>query len=324
MSMVDDTSFSIDEAGLPYVGSFFQPSSIGPYYQSGYNEQQLEVLVKMRYGYMAAFLDHPELGPILRRAAVGPGGPVSEQVLFGMISQTNWWQQTPLAARNWEILKAEDPASAAALAGQAAANIQNRARKLGLQLSDSQIQQLAITVVKFNWTDEQVVDKLIGQVNFQGLTPGDLTAFKDQVKTIAGNYLINVSDSTAEQYALRLASGEMSLQGAESAFKEQAKQRFTWMADQIDQGISPGMYFDPIKNQIARELEISPEEINLMDNKYLSMVEIADPETGKMRGATLREAQLLARKDERWANTSQAQQQVMATADMISRIMGFR
>ena len=273
-----------------------------------------------KYGYAAAFLEHPEVGPILRTAARRGWG---EEELYGAISQTTWWKNTSDNARSWEMLVNEDPATASRVAAELAATIQNRARTLGVTMSGDQITSLARTAAQNGWTEDQVIDRLVAQASWSTLAAGDLTANRDKVKAMASEYLVNVSDATAQQYAARMASGEMSEDGVRSAFQRQARSRFAWMADDIDQGVTPSMYLDPIKQTIAAELEVAPDEVNLMDGEYLGMVEVPG-EDGKMRAATIREAQLSARKDPRWKNTSRAQAQISRTASFIQEAMGRR
>lgn len=276
--------------------------------------------VASKYGYAAGFLNHPEVGPILARAAREGWG---EQELYGAISQTGWWKATSDSQRGWQMLVNEDPATAARLAAETASNIQNRASSLGVNLSQDQVADLARTATQNGWTNEQVMDQLISTANWAGLDAGDLTAARDEVKAIAGDYLVSVSDATAQRYAERIASGEMTQAGVRSAMQAQARTRFSWMQDEIDQGITPSMYLDPIKNVIANELELAPEAVNLMDGEWLGLVEVQGDD-GKMRAATQREAQLSARKDSRWKSTSNAQSQVARAASFVQQAMGRR
>jgi len=273
-----------------------------------------------KYGYAAAFLDHPEVGPILKNAAANGWG---EAELYGAISQTGWWKSSSDNARSWEMLVNEDPATANRVAAEVAANIQNRARTLGIQLSPDQIASMARSAAQHGWTESQVIDRLIGQANWSSLSGGDLTAMRDDVKAKAGEYLVNVSDATAQKYAARMASGELTLQGVESIMQKQAKARFSWMSSEIDQGITPSMYMDPIRQTIASELEIAPEGVNLMDGKWMGMVEV-EGEDGQLRAASQREAQLAARKDERWKSTSKAQDATARTIQFVQQAMGRR
>lgn len=281
----------------------------------------LEQTFREKYPYLGAFLNHPEIGGILKQAAAEGW---TEQEIYGALNKTNWWQTTNASARAWELLVAEDPAEASRRAAETAAMIQNRARSLGLPMSSSQIMAIATDATKNGWSDAQQIDSLLHSVNWGTLQAGDLTAFRDRIKAIGAEYLVGVSDSTAQSYAIALASGEMSEAGVASLMQKQAKARFGWMADEIDQGVTPSQYFMPVRDTIANELELAPEAVNMMDNQYLGMLEVHDRDTGKMRASTLREAQLAARRDPRWRDTKNAGTMMASAANAMAQAFGRR
>lgn len=277
-----------------------------------------EAYARANYGMLAGFLNHPEIGPILRQAA---NENWDELKLYGRVTQTNFWKNTNAAARTWWQLTNEDPAEARRLVGQTAATIQNKAQSLGLNMNSQQIASLAATATQNGWTDAQTVDMIMQQVNWSTIEAGDLTALRDNVKAIAGDYLVGVNDETAQNYAARIASGEMSMEGVRSAMLKQAKSRFGWMADELDQGITVKQYLQPIRDTIARELEVAPESIDLTDSKWLKHVETRG-EDGQLRAATMNEAMLSARREPQWANTRGAQETSTQMIGMISDMFG--
>jgi len=287
--------------------------------QAGYGTA-VEQAISAKYPFMAAFMNHPEVGPLLRRAAELGWG---EAELYGAVQNTSWWQSTSAAARQWELLVAEDPAEAGRLSGQTASTMFNRAKSLGVDISGGQIQSLAMTATKNGWTDAQVVDQLLQSVNWASVQGGDLTALRDSVKQVAGNYLVAVSDQTAQQYAMSIASGEMSEAGVVSIMQRQSKDRFGWMAEQIDQGVTPSQYFAPIRDVIARELEVAPDAVDLMDPKWMGMIE-RPGDDGAPRAATMNEARLAARRDTRWQHTQGAQELMAKAAAGVSDVFGRR
>jgi hypothetical protein len=103
--------------------------------------------------------------------------------------------------------------------------------------------------------------------------------------------------------------------------KQQAKSRFGWLASQIDQGVTPDDYFAPTRDVIARTLEVSPESIDLMDPKWLGLVEVKD-DNGQTRGATLNEALLAARRQSQWSDTQNAQEMSASAAGLVKRMFG--
>jgi hypothetical protein len=297
------------------------PGTTGAFGQMGMPRARpgdVDNFIRTNYPYMAAFLGNPEVGPLLRRAAIEGW---DEARLYGAVQGTGWWRSTSAAQREWQRLQGEDPAEAGRLAAETAAAIANQVASLGLQFSPEQVQEMALQATANGWTDAQVIDQMLVNVNWANVAAGDLTGTVDQVKAVAGQYLVGVSDETARQYAVAIASGEMSLQGVQSAMQAHAKTRWGWMADMIDQGVAPADYFAPVRDTIARELELTPDAVNLMDSKWLSLVETSG-EDGKPRAATLNEARLAARKDPLYAQTSSAQELATQAARAIGEVFG--
>ena len=282
------------------------------------SDADLEKYIRSNYGYFASFLNDPEMRKVLFDAARNTW---DEGNLYAAVTQTSWWQNTNAAARTWQKLQNEDPAEARRLVGQTAATVQNRARSLGLPLSGGQIAGIAATATQNGWTDAQTIDHLVQNVNWNTIEGGDLTAQRDNVKAIAGDYLVNVSDQTAQNYAARIASGELTAAGVQSIMLKQAKARFGWMASELDQGATVKDFFMPIRDTIARELEMATEDIDLMDSKWLSLMEKTG-EDGKPRAATLNEAMLGARRKPEWAKTNKAQEMTANVTGMFSNLFG--
>lgn len=270
-------------------------------------------------GMSAFFNAVPEIRDILITAAREKLSPL---IVQQQIQATSWWKARSASVRDWELLVNNDPAEARSQVQTAAADIQNTARSLGLSLSSGQIASLATEVSRNGWSDAQTIDRLLQGLNWSTVEGGDLTAMRDEVKKVGSRYLVEVSDSTAQQYASRIASGEMSIAGVQSIMQRQARSRFTWMTDIIDQGVTPEDYFAPIRDTIARTLELAPEAVNLMDSQWLGMVETRDPKTGEIRGATLHEADLAARRRPEYWNTNRAQEQAAWTVSALQEMFG--
>jgi hypothetical protein len=287
---------------------------VGPYA----SQAEIENYVRANYGYFAAFMDIPEVGKILYDAAKNGWG---ENELYGALTKTNWWRSTDAANRTWTKLMSEDPAEGRRLVAQTAASIQNRAASFGIELTPAQISSIALEATRNGWTDEQVTDNLIGQVHWESLAAGDLTAYRDDVFALAGEYLVSMTDATAQEYAKKIASGEMTIDGVRSSMQNQAKARWTWMAKDIDNGVTPSMFFGQPKNLLASELEIGADQINLMDPKWLSIMEKTG-EDGKPRAATLTEVQLAARQRPEWQKTNNAQNLTARMINFVSDAFG--
>lgn len=282
------------------------------------SDAELEAYVRDNYGFMGGFLNIPDVRTVLLNAARNQWDPGRIQ---GALYSTSWWRNTSAAQRTWAQLVSEDPASAQETLRQQSAIVHDRAKAMGLSLSPGQVNDMARMIAQNGWTTEQYVDALVSQINWNTVQGGQLTADRDRVKAIAGQYLVDVSTETAQNYAARIAAGELTEDGVRSIMQAQAKARFSWMGDQIDQGVTVADYLAPVRDTIARELEMAPADINLMDSEWLSMVETRD-EKGNLRAATLNEAMLAARKKPQYAATRNAQETATSMMSQLGQIFG--
>jgi len=305
-----------DEYGreIPQEGQ--QQPGLGPRATTG---QIMDYIADWYPGMIGFFDSNPEIRAKLTEAAKWGWTPGK---LNAEVSGTSWYRQTAANARDFELMEAQDPASAKAIVAQTAANIQNSSATFGLGLSPQQVAGMAWNATRNGWTDAQTTDALLKNLNWATVQGGTLTATVDDIKSVAGDYLVQMSDGTAQKYAARIASGELTLTGVESILQKQARGRFSWMGDEIDQGVTPSDYFAPVADTIASTLEVAPDSINLMDPKWLSLVEVRDQDSGKMRAATLNEAMLSARRQTGFVNTQGAAEMTAGLTQLLRGAFG--
>lgn len=189
-----------------------------------------------------------------------------------------------------------------------AAELADRAKQLGLAFSDKEIADMAKKAVDNNWSETVILDTMLEGQNWQNITGGDMRAGIDMLKALSASYMLPVSDQQAEDWAMRMAKGELTQAGVTNMIQAQAKARYQWMAPMIDQGVRPGDYFEPLKQVIANTLEVAPGSINLLDDKWLNVVEVQDSKTGATRAATMTEVAAVARRQPEWSQTRQARE----------------
>jgi hypothetical protein len=194
------------------------------------------------------------------------------------------------------------------------------AATLGLQLDDDAMRSLSKVVIDASWANDQVMDYLApGATNTT--TAGSITAGVDEIKTRAASQLLTISDATAREWSTKIASGEMTMAAVSSMFQQQATLRYGWAADQINQGISVRDMMLPMRDRLAAELEMAPEGVDVMDPKWLSMMQTTD-EQGTTRIATENEMVRRARATTEWRSTRAASTETANASSMLMRIFG--
>lgn len=200
----------------------------------------------------------------------------------------------------------------------AKAAIKNRAYTLGRQpFTDDELTWVATTVVRDNWSNEQLDDWLTtGDQAAKIDQPGLIAANIGQIKQMASAQLLNVSDATAREWATRIESGEMSPEAVKQIFATQAAQEFGWAANGIASGQTVRDMLLPARDRIANELEMNADAIDLMDPRWRGLVTTTD-QNGQVRAATMTEVTQHARQQPEFASTTHSGQLAADTFSMI-------
>jgi hypothetical protein len=160
---------------------------------------------------------------------------------------------------------------------------------------------------------------------------GDLLAYADQVRQHARDYYIPVSDDFVVQWAKNMYAGKADPQALDAYLAQQAKIRFPTMAAQIGDtsmsggaGMSPRQLFSGLQNEVAKQLEVDPTTIDMMDPKWSKLIDYVDPtdKSGTHRLMTYSEADQFARSQPEWQTTKGAQDQAYAMAAYLTQQMG--
>lgn len=204
---------------------------------------------------------------------------------------------------------------------QAEAAIRNEVRSLGVAFDDDSIKSLAKTAVDGRWSAEMLTDYIVaGAGDWSTVQDGQLKATVELVKQLGSRYLTPISDDTAREYATRLASGEMTNETVQMLIANQAKTVFSWLAPQIDQGLTVRDVLLPSRDLIAQELQVPPETVNLMDQKYQQMLRVTD--NGQTRAATLDEVLKNVRSTAEWRKTGRARETASNAVMMLRQAFG--
>jgi cell wall-associated NlpC family hydrolase len=257
--------------------------------------------VRDNFGWIAGFLDDPELGHILMQSAREGW---SSQRLDGALKSTMWWKNKDDAQRAWIQKNAENPGQVQTDLATRTGDIIDIAGQLGVQLSTAQISQLAEESLKNGWTTNQLRDTVIGNINWNPTdktTMGQLQFTKSEMKALGKKYLMTIDDAQAQQWAVAINSNQLTPEGVEATLRSWSKARYPY----VPEGITPDDFYAPLKSRIADELEVPSTTIDLTDEKWLGLLEVRD-DKGQLRPATESEAIYKARKDPRWQNTDKA------------------
>lgn len=285
--------------------------------------QQIKDRVAQDYGYLVAFLDMPEVGKILRDAAIGDWDMAT---LTGALTKTNWWKTTSATARTWDAKVKTDHATARAEVDAKIAAIQAGATKTGLIISPLRIHDLAVNSLRFGWTDQQLNDALLheGKLDTSGKTPTTALSTKADLKARANSYLVPLADEALDKWTADVVSGTVTTEAFDAYLKVQAKSLHPEAAVAIDSGVTTATYFDPYGQVAADELEVPRASINFNDPKWSRALYQIDPKTGERKAMSLADWQRTLRSDPvyGYGKTKAAVDQGARFADLLTTTFG--
>jgi peptidoglycan hydrolase-like protein with peptidoglycan-binding domain len=282
-------------------------------------DTDIQEYLRKHFDYLSAFYNHPELGPLLRRAA---SEGWDQARLTGEVFNTSWWKTTATRARSWEALTITDPAEANRQRQSIQLEIANMANQLGLSLDQGKVNSIAEDSLRFGWSTAELTRALATQLTFDSALKGDIGQTFTNVKKAASDYLVPISNNVAFDYAKKVAMGEWDNDNVVAEMRNQAISRYGWLKPQLESGQTLAQLFDPIKSDIANLTETAPETIDLLnDPSYSKIVDFIDS-SGNRRSMTRSEVATYVRGLDQWKSTRQSQAQVADVVNTVARLFG--
>lgn len=275
---------------------------------------------------IASFIRHPEIGALIREAA---DTGLAADVVVGKLRNTAWWQNTQDSLRQWQITSIEDPAEAERQVQIAVNSLENMAAQFGLSISAGDLHSIGRDSLRFGWTPEEVQQVLVTHHDWTQVRkapPGQMGDLVRRSREMATDYMVNVSDDTYNQLAQKWLSGKIDEGGVRSYMEGAARQRWsnnTQMMTQLDQGFTVRQMIDPLREQIAQTLEISPAAVDFNDSYFSKALNVTD-ENGQGRLMNQAEVAKLARQHDTFGYTNQGIAEGNQLANQIVQMFGAR
>jgi len=175
------------------------------------------------------------------------------------------------------------------------------------------------------WVDNQIKTNLATgnlAVNKLNIPEGPAGKYFVQVKNLAANNGINLSDSAATDYATKIAAGTLDPNTAYNTIRESAAAAFPALADKIQAGVDVKTLADPYIQSMSNILEIPSTGIDLFDPKIRSAMAYTLPD-GKVGTKSIYDFEKELRQDPRWQFTNNARSQAASVASTVLKDFGF-
>ena len=282
--------------------------------------------IQSQFGYLAAYLNDPVLGPILRDAA--RNHPGNEGWLLSQLEKTDWWKKTSQTAREMQALQRVDPATYRQQYAQMRQSVTQMAAQMGLHVDPKRLNQISTTALWSGWDAGQIQQAVGAEFHYNpnARYTGTAGSTVSKFKQMAGDYLVPLANHTLAQWTRQILEGKKgSADDFQSYLADQAKTLFPWMAKAIDKGVSPNQYLQPYQQAAAQTLELDPSRIDFTQAKWRRLFETVDPKTGDRSERGLANALTMMRTDPIYGydRTQQARDEAAAFAQNIAQAFGY-
>lgn len=204
--------------------------------------------------------------------------------------------------------------------------INQEAVSLGMSLTHDEVTKLAHSALYMaggtasgitqSWLDTHIA--AYGKVTGKGGKTFDII---DNLKQQGASMGIAHDDSWYTTAAKNIVAAKGTENDYISQIRDLAKTKYSWAADQIDNGMTVKQIASPYVNSMANILEIPQDSLSLNDptiNKALTNID----QTGKQTAVPLWQFETNLRQDPRWATTKNAKDTLDSTAHSILQNFG--
>jgi hypothetical protein len=160
------------------------------------------------------------------------------------------------------------------------------------------------------------------EINTLNIPEGPSGKFFVQIKNLAFDNGIKLSDKDATTYANKIVAGQVDENTVYSTIRESAASAFPALADKIKAGLDLKQLASPYIQSMSDILEIPDTAIDLFDPQIRSAMAFTLPD-GKIGTKSIYNFEKELRKDDRWQYTNKAREQAASVATTVLRDFGF-
>lgn len=276
----------------------------------------------VQYGYVAAFFNQDsELKKLLADAVNGQWSTAKFQAKF---MTTKWYRAREASARQWSELLIRDPKEANSKLQDKKAELRDRFSQLGIDINDATLTAFATNMIQFSYNEAAMTDAIAAYVQYTpGQTSGGIAAIEAQVKQMAFEYGVKVSDKQMQDYIQGMVSEKYTEDNLRDFMADMARSKYGGLKGYLDMGMSVQQVAAPYLTEYARLMEVDPDTVSLDDPLIAQSLQgKVDPKTGLPVMQTVGEMNRAIKKDPRWLKTANAKNDMRDMGIQILQDMG--
>jgi hypothetical protein len=262
------------------------------------------------------------------------GGITDPNQIQAKLEASPWWKTTSASVRQYEQTMATDPSAlsfgaAGSQAQQTLGQVMTEAGKLGVQITMQQAQTLALDYIKYGWQSPELDQAIGSYVVYQDVAHTNATDMGQQLRSHAGQYLLNLAPGVIQSWAQNIVGGTQNMNQFDAYLARTASTKWTGMASQIAQGMTPYQITGSLRTDAAKTMEVDPNSIDFVNNPmYSRILDFVPPtspgqkEAPQHRMMTDSEMQAYLKGSDHWQYTQQARDEASALGHTLAQTWG--
>jgi hypothetical protein len=287
------------------------------------SDAEVEKYIRKWYGYSAWILDIPELrGKMLELGREFAGSDVDEARIEGALTGTEWWKTHEADQRLAIEEKLSDPATYNANVERTYRTLAQLTGTSGFTIGEGRLRQIAITAYDGGWNQAEMQAAVAAEFDYNPDTGAQAdTRLVGDLQQLASDYLVPLGEQTIDQWGRQIIAGTSTNEDFTQYAKNMAKGMFGHYAADIDAGRTVKQIADPFVQIAARDLELTADQIDLMDPKWRKALEM-DPETGQPMQLSKWQRTIRSDSSYGWDTTQNARGEAAEFAKKIAEAFG--
>lgn len=271
---------------------------------------------KKIYGSVANLYNIPEIKSLIDEAYVSELTP---EEFLRRLDQTEWAKSRTQAQENYDVLLATDPTQADALVQSNSAIVRRILTAKNISASDEDVRRIAETGTRNGWTQSEFDENAPLDVMVSSPSVGQAAPQKTDLRAIAKQYGVKVSDSVIDSYTKDIVSNRKTAEQFEEEMRQSAITLYPSIAERLKTSTFENIV-SPYRNIYSEVLETGPDEVDFSKPEYSVVFNAGDPANPRMMNAL--EFTTYLRKKPEWQNTQNAFRTYSQAAQALDKIFG--
>ncbi|MGY0232755.1 hypothetical protein [Longispora urticae] len=274
-----------------------------------------------QYGYAASFFQSiPELNNLLNQALAQKWTPARFQ---GEFMKSAWYRTTSDAKRQWNVLQTTDPATAERRLQDQTLKIRNMATQAGVIITDDRLRQMALETLSGGYSEEVLKNAVAAEFHYQpGGTTGGAASTEADMKRLAGDYGVTLSDQDVGSMVQGVMSGRFNQDNLLDFVRDQARSKYPGMTEWIDQGLSVRQVASPYTSSYSKLLEVDAASVDLNDPMIQKALQGNKNKDGQWAKQSLYDFENSIRQTPQWLKTGNAKEEAQTATNAVLRDWG--